>query len=296
VKPQLQARQPSILHRSGKRTYQDGSANTRAAEHGDHEAAVLAPWELLMSGAPTDVHAFVQAGGKGLRLRPATLDRPKPMLAVGGMPMVERLLRQLVAAEIRRITVVTGYRGEVVRAHLTGLEDLAAQATIDFFAESEPLGNVGALGRIPAERPLALLAFGDLVTDLDFAELIHRQTSADMDVLLASHLEEHRLQLGELLVEDERVVGYQEKPLKHFLICSGIGVMRREVLAVIPSDGTPTGISDLITAALSKNYRVAHWQHGAFWMDVNSPEALELANAHVEALTAAHQPATPHSS
>jgi NDP-sugar pyrophosphorylase family protein len=295
MEPQLQARKSSSLHGAGKRTYQDGSADTRATEQGDHEAAVLPPRELWMSGAPTDVHAFVQAGGKGLRLRPATLDRPKPMLAVGGMPMVERLLRQLVAAGIRRITVITGYRGEVVRAHLTGLEDLAAQATIDFFAESEPLGNAGSLGRIPAERPLALLAFGDLVTDLDFAELIHRRASGDMDVLLASHLEEHRLQLGELLVEGERVVGYQEKPLKHFLICSGVGVMRREVLAVIPTDGTPTGISDLITAALRSGYGVAHWQHGAFWMDVNSPEALELANMRVQALTAAHRPATFHS-
>ena len=162
-------------------------------------------------------------------------------------------------------------------------------AKIDFFEEIEPLGNVGALGRIPVERPLALLAFGDLVTDLDFAELVRRRASAGTDVLLASHVEEHRLQLGELVVEGERVVGYQEKPLKHFLICSGIGVMRREVLAAIPPDGTPTGLSDLITAALLRGHSIAHWQHGAFWMDVNSPEALALADQRVEELTVAHR-------
>ena len=280
----------------GERFYQGGSTDARAAENGNRQATVLLPWGLVMTGVPTDVHAFVQAGGKGLRLRPATLDRPKPMLPVGGVPMVERLIRQLLAAGIRRVTVITGYRGDVVRAHLTGLPDLVADAAIDFFVEGEPLGNVGALGRIPVERPLALLAFGDLVTDLDFAEMIRRRASAGMDVLLASHVEEHRLQLGELLVEGERVTGYQEKPLKHFLICSGIGVMRREVLAAIPTDGTPTGISDLITAALRAGHTIAHWQHGAFWMDVNSPEALELANARVQALTAAHRPATPPSS
>ena len=224
----------------------------------------------------------------GLRLRPATLDRPKPMLPVAGVPMVERLLRQLLAAGISRITVITGYRGDVVREHLVGLADDVA-AKIDFFEEIEPLGNVGALGRVLVERPLALLAFGDLVTDLDFAELVRRRASAGTDVLLASHVEEHRLQLGELVVQGERVVGYQEKPLKHFLICSGIGVMRREVLAAIPPDGTPTGLSDLIIAALLRGHSIAHWQHGAFWMDVNSPEALALADQRVEELTVAHR-------
>lgn len=296
METEIERRQPTVLHRADERLYQGGSADTRAAEDGDHQATVLLPRGLTMTGAPTDVHAFVQAGGKGLRLRPATQDRPKPMLPVGGVPMVERLIRQLLAAGIRRITVIIGYRGEVVRAHLARLDDLAAEAAVDFFAEDEPLGNVGAMGRIPAERPLALLAFGDLVTDLDFAELVRRRASAGMDVLLASHLEEHRLQLGELLVEGERVTGYQEKPLKRFLICSGIGVMRREVLGVIPTDGTPTGISDLITAALRAGHTIAHWRHGAFWMDVNSPEALELANARVQALTDAHRSATPPAS
>jgi NDP-sugar pyrophosphorylase family protein len=245
-----------------------------------------------MPAASTDVHALVQAGGKGLRLRPATLDRPKPMLPVAGMPMVERLLRQLVAAGIARITVITGYRGDVVREHLAGRADLAAAAEIDFFAEPEPLGNVGALGRIAIERPLALLAFGDLVTDLDFAELIRRHHLLGTDVLLASHDEEHRLQLGELVVEGQRVVGYQEKPLKQFLICSGIGVLRREVLATIPTDGTSCGISDLITAALARGHSVAHWRHGAFWMDINSPESLALADERVAALTGAHRSPT----
>ena len=138
----------------------------------------------------------------------------------------------------------------------------------------QALGNVGALGRVTVERPLALLAFGDLVTDLDFAELAARHRRSGAHVLLASHFERHRLQLGELQVEGERVVGYREKPEKQFLICSGIGLFAREVLRVIPADGTPCGLADLIMAALATGHSVAHWVHGAFWMDVNSPELL----------------------
>jgi len=231
-----------------------------------------------MSDRFGDVHVVVQVGGKGMRLRPATEDVPKPMLPVAGVPMVERLVRALFRAGADRLTVVTGHRGKVVRRHLKGLSGLDRPAAIDFLDEPAPLGNAGALGLVRAERPRVLFLFGDLVTDLDFSELLARHARSGADVLLTSHYEAHRLQLGELLVEGERVVGYREKPEKRFLICSGIGVFRREVLGVIPTDGTPTGIADLVGLALERGFSVAHWEHGAFWMDVNSPEALRLAN------------------
>ena len=233
-----------------------------------------------------DVHAVVQAGGKGMRLRPATEAVPKPMLEVAGVPMVERLVRGLVRDGVDRVTVVTGYRGEVVRRHLEGLTDLARPTRIDFLPEPAPLGNAGALGLVEVERPRVLFAFGDLVTDLDFAELAARHGSGGADVLLASHHEAHRLQLGELVVEGERVVGYREKPEKRFLICSGIGVFRRETLGVLPTDGRPSGLVDLVTAVLDRGFVVAHWEHGAFWMDVNSPELLREANRRLSARAA----------
>lgn len=226
----------------------------------------------------SDVHVLIQAGGKGTRLQPATVDLPKPMLAVGGMPMVERLLRALIAAGFDRVTVMTGYRGQVIRDHLRKLPDLGNTDRIDFFEESAPLGNAGALAYVQVERPRTLFLFGDLVTDLDFGELVRRHATLGADVLLTSHYESHRLQLGELLVESERVVCYREKPEKRFLICSGIGVFRREVLELIPRDGKPVGLADLITLALGAGHSVSHWEHGAFWMDVNSPEVLHLAN------------------
>lgn len=218
-----------------------------------------------------------------MRLRPATEEVPKPMLEVAGVPMVERLVRGLVRDGVDRVTVITGHRGEVVRRHLAGLADLGRGAQIDFLAEPAPLGNVGGLRLVKVERPLVLFAFGDLVTDLDFAELVVRHDRAGADVLLASHYEAHKLQLGELVVEGDQVVGYREKPEKRFLICSGIGVFRREALKVMPTDGQPCGLVDLVAAGLDRGLTVSHWEHGAFWMDVNSPELLREANLRLSA-------------
>jgi NDP-sugar pyrophosphorylase family protein len=102
-------------------------------------------------------------------------------------------------------------------------------------------------------------------------------TRGGADVTLASHYEEHRLQLGELVVRDREVIGYNEKPSKTFLICSGIGVFEPGVVCLVQREGL-RGLSDWITSAIAAGFRVTHWVHRAFWRDVNSLEALREAD------------------
>lgn len=234
-------------------------------------------------GARDAVRVVLQAGGRGERLRPATDHTPKPLLPVAGVPMVERLFRQLLAGGARDFTVITGWLGEQIQAHLTGLPGLPADLRFHFLQEATPLGNAGALRLVPEGEGPVLLCFGDLVTDLDYGKLlaIHRERGAA--VTLTSHTESLRLRLGELLVEGDTVTGYLEKPEKHFLICSGIAVFEPAVLQLIPPD-RPTGLVDVIMAALGAGFEVTHWVHGAFWRDVNSSEALAEADAALRAM------------
>lgn len=223
------------------------------------------------------VRVLLQAGGRGERLRPATDTTPKPLLPVAGVPMVERLLRQTLAAGFRDFTVVTGWLGHKIEEHFRALPDLPPDVQFHFVTEETPLGNAGALRLVgPGEGPV-LLAFGDLVTDLDFSRLVALHAQRGCAVTLASHYEGFRVRLGELLTEGDRVVGYLEKPWKKFLICSGIGLFEPAVLELIPP-GVPVGISELVMAAIEAGHEVTHWEHGAWWMDVNSPEALEEAS------------------
>ncbi len=231
-----------------------------------------------MNQSALGVHGVLQAGGQGTRLRPASPEIPKPLVKVGGVAMVERLLRQFVVSGVRQISVITGWGGEQVEAHLRHLEGLPDGVCVNFIRETQPMGNIGALGQLASETRPILFAFGDLVTDLDFAKLVARHRQQAADVTLTSHYESHRLQLGELLVENQNVVGYQEKPLKQFLICSGIAVFEPGVLKLLDAE-RPAGISDLILASISEGMEVNHWTHGAFWRDVNTPEALEEVEA-----------------
>lgn len=229
-----------------------------------------------MKSVTADVHAVLQAGGRGERLRPATDSLPKALLPVRGTPIIERLLRQMAASGVRSFTVITGWLGDKIESHLRNLEDLPSDLELSFIRERAPVGNIGSLGALAWERRPILFAFGDLVTTIDFGELmtIHRHRRAQ--ITLASHYESHKLTLGEIIAEGDKVVDYLEKPSKRFLICSGICGVEPRVLSLIPV-GKPSGISDLVRSAISSGLHVTHWVHGARWIDVNSPVDLDSA-------------------
>lgn len=234
----------------------------------------------MSDSSQLNLRGVLQAGGKGTRLYPATEDIPKPLLQVGGVPMLERLLRQFLATGIRDITIITGWLADKIEAHISSLRDLPSDLSLRYIREPRQLGNIGALSLLPQKPNPILFAFGDLITDLDFSRLIALHLATGGEITLASHYEQHRLTLGELSVKGDLVVDYKEKPTKEFLICSGIAVFQPSVPSLI-DDSRPTGISDLILSAIARSMKVTHWTHGAFWMDINTPELKEAAEREV---------------
>ena len=235
------------------------------------------------------VHAVVQAGGLGQRIRAAANDTPKPMLSVGGVPIIERLVQQIVGAGIRRMTVVIGPNGASIRSRITRLSaTLPADLELTFFEERNALGNAGALAELDTGDDDVLLCFADLVTDIDFAMLVGVHRDRQHDITLTSHYEHHQLTLGELRVDGDDVRGYLEKPRKSFLICSGIAIFDARAIAVARAMPRPYGISNLVLAAIDAGCSVTHWLHGAYWIDVNTPELLERARGDAARAASAH--------
>jgi NDP-sugar pyrophosphorylase family protein len=230
------------------------------------------------------MHAMIQAGGRGQRIRAVAGSAAKPMLRVGDEPMVARLVRQIASSGVRRIAVIIPRGDGEFRDFLQQLARGLRAVQLDLIEEREPLGNAGALGASGLatdeyrDQPL-LFCFGDLVTELPFDRIaaIHRERGCD--ITLGSHYEQHQLSLGELIVEGVRVRGYVEKPRKQFLICSGIAVFEPRILQVARCLAAPFGLVDLINASLQAGCSVTHWLHETYWIDVNTPELLEQARS-----------------
>ena len=112
---------------------------------------------------------------------------------------------------------------------------------------------------------------------MDFIKLVDIHRERRCDITLASHYESHRVRLGELVVEGDRVLRYLEKPVKRFLICSGIAVIESHIISLIDKT-VPMGLDELVEKAISQGFHTTHWVHGAFWMDINDLDLLKQAD------------------
>jgi len=223
------------------------------------------------------MHAVIQAGGRGQRIRPIAGSLAKPLLTVGEEPMIGRLIRQIASSGVRTATVIIPNDCRELREFLRRVAVAVPSLDLEVAEERHPLGNAGALGAIECRDKTVLFCFADLVTDLTFDRMAALHRDRQCDVTLASHYEFHQLSLGELITEGPRVCGYVEKPRKQFLICSGVAVFEPRILELARSVATPFGLADLINASLQAGYSVTHWMHEAYWIDVNTPELLEQA-------------------
>jgi NDP-sugar pyrophosphorylase family protein len=229
-----------------------------------------------------ETQVVIQAGGRGQRLMPLTRDLPKPLIRVGGLPLIERLVRQLIADGLLNITIILGWHGHHIRSHFRSLKDLPEDLSLDFRDEEIPAGNAAALLDYKRANSYVLFVFADIVTSLSFRALLEVHKNDSVDITLASHVESHQLRLGELIIAGTSVLDYVEKPRKDFVICSGVAVFSPGSLE-FELDLPSVGLADVIAAALGHGRRVGHWPHQGWWIDVNDASALERANTEIGA-------------
>jgi len=189
-------------------------------------------------------------------------------------------MQQLALAGFQKFTVITGFGGAMIQEHVKAFaQTLPENVRVNFYQEPREMGNAGAVADVVKNASTVLLVFADLFTEIDFARLVEIHSNRNNDVTLASHYEEHHLTLGEIEAEGNIVTDYVEKPIKKFLICSGIAVIEQIVLQAARNLPRPYGLSDLIQLAINRSYKVSHWTHGSNWIDVNTPEAFHAAKA-----------------
>lgn len=221
------------------------------------------------------MRAVVLAGGEGRRLRPYTTVLPKPLMPVGDRPILERVVNQLRDAGFDRLTFAVGYLAELIRAYF-GTGDRFGVA-IDYSFESTPLGTAGPLGLIEPPEDDFLLMNGDLLTDLDYADLMARHREWGAVATLAVFLKEVPISLGVLDVDETGLVtGYTEKPTLSYPVSTGIYCFRPEVLRHVER-GVRLDLPDLIRRLMAVGEQVRAYRFDGYWLDIGRSEDYETA-------------------
>lgn len=228
------------------------------------------------------VGAVLLCGGAGTRLRPLTETVPKPLLPVGGRPLLEWGIERLRVAGITTIALATGYRAELIEAHCGDGAEFGV--TLRYMREPAPLGTAGALAGLREQLgdPFVLMN-GDVFTRLPLRRMLdaHRARAADLTVAVVPYCSE--IPYGIIEERDGRVVAIREKPLFEARINAGIYVGGQAVLQVLPPPGTYFDCAQLITACVGAGLHVRAFPVEEYWIDIGSPEAYERLNQELPA-------------
>lgn len=219
--------------------------------------------------------AVVLAGGKGSRLMPHTAELPKPLVEVGGRPVVEYLLRRLKQGGVSRVIMAVNHMADQIERRLGDGSQFGLQ--IEYSRETEPLSTVAPLKLVRDLPNNFLVANGDILTDLDIGTLYRYHVERRAELTVATYRGTEKIDFGVLEIDTENMVtGFREKPDYHFIVSMGIYVFKRSVLDLVP-ESKPYGFDQLMLDLLRYNRQVCSFPHDGFWLDIGRPADYEKA-------------------
>ena len=227
--------------------------------------------------------AVILAGGKGTRLKPYNTVIPKPLVPVGERAIIDILISRLVKCGVDEVTICLNHFAEIIMAYLGNGSKFGIK--INYSLEEEPLGTVAPISLIPNLPENFLVMNGDLLTDLDFRELFSVHTAQNALLTVSTYHRTTKIDFGvlELDPQDNKVIGFREKPEYSFNVSMGVYAMNRKVLDYVPRN-TPFGYDDLMLSLLSKKIPVNVFPYSGYWLDIGRPDDYEKANDDLEKL------------
>jgi dTDP-glucose pyrophosphorylase len=234
-------------------------------------------WDELMEPARRQSMMLIMAGGKGTRLRPYTEHCPKPMLCVGGKPMLEHIIERAKAGGFSRFTLAVHYLGHMIEEHFGDGSRMGVH--IDYLREEQPLGTAGAIGLLPSRPDVAfVVSNGDVLTDIHYGELLDFHTRHAAAATMAVRLHEWQNPFGVVHTEGMNIVGIEEKPVSRSHINAGVYVLEPQTLDVLVK-GEHCDMPMLFNRLQERAARTIVYPMHEPWLDVGRVADLESARA-----------------
>jgi len=214
-----------------------------------------------------DNPVFLMAGGFGTRLRPLTNSCPKPMLRVGGKPILERILQSFVEAGFHRFYISTHYMPQVIRDYFGDGEKWGV--SIKYVHENEPLGTGGALGLLPhdeIDQPMFMMN-GDLLTSINLQSFLEFHESQNGVATMCVKEYEHQVPYGVITSDGTQIKSMVEKPIHRFFVNAGIYLLDPGLVTSMER-GIYIDMPTLLEREINLGRRVNMFPIHEYWIDV----------------------------
>jgi mannose-1-phosphate guanylyltransferase len=221
--------------------------------------------------------ALILAGGQGLRLRPLTDDKPKPLVAVEGKPIAEWQLDWLIKnVELEQVTFLCGYKWNRLKEHFG---DEYKGVRVDYSVEDSPLGTGGAFRKAMVSAKLRdeniVMMNGDIVTDLPLGNMLAEHSYGKGAPTVTLLLVPYKSRFGIVHIDKENFVkSFEEKPeFPEVWINGGIYVASaKRILEHLPEKGD---IERETFPKLAVSGEVMAYPYRGFWSLIDSVKDIQ---------------------
>lgn len=221
----------------------------------------------------------IMVGGQGFRLRPHTENCPKPLLMVGGKPILEHIILGAKAEGFQRFILAVHYLGGMIEEYCGDGSKWGVR--IDYLREESPLGTAGAIGLLsPRPEEAFVVSNGDVLTDINYGEMLDFHSRYGAFATMAVRMHEWQHPFGVVRTKGVDIIGFEEKPIVRNHINAGVYVLEPDVLDALEAGehcDMPTLFSRLLENA-SATRTIVYPMHEP-WLDVGREEDLDRAQA-----------------
>ncbi len=232
--------------------------------------------ELLKPKIRTN-SVVLMVGGLGTRLRPLTQTTPKPMLHVGGRPILQTIVEKFVAYGFVNIVMCVGYKSNIIQDYFG--DGTQFGANIEYVVEQKRMGTAGALSLLHNRpREPFFVMNGDLLTNVNFEHLLEFHESNRAIASMCVREYDFQVPYGVVSIEEGNILSIEEKPIHKFFVSAGIYMLDPECIDRIPNDefyDMPT----LFEVLIAEQKKSVSFPLREYWLDIGRIEEYEKANA-----------------
>ncbi len=209
-----------------------------------------------------NIPVVIMAGGSGTRLAPFTNVLPKPLIPIGEETIIEKIIAKFTSVGIDNFYLTINFKSKLLKAFF---EELSPKYKVSFIEEKKPLGTAGSIHLLKKSIDSSFFVSNcDIIIDCDYSDIYKFHNKNNFDLTLVSSAKNYEIPYGTCILADGKLESIQEKPSLNYLVNTGLYLINKEVIKLIPKDKY-FDMTDLIEVMLSKDMNI-----GAFTVDEES--------------------------
>ncbi len=219
--------------------------------------------------------AVILAGGQGTRLQPYTSVFPKPLVPVGGKPILEIIIKQLRNNNFKKIVICLNKKNDLIRLYFGDGSKFGVK--IKYVYEKKALSTMGPLHLIKNLPKNFLIMNGDILSEINYKRFYQKHIKSKKNLSVAVKGITQKIDYGILKFKNQKLIEFQEKPKLKFSVSMGIYAANKNILRWIPKNKF-FGFDNLMKNLIKSNQFINAIKYKNNWLDIGRPSDYYKAN------------------